>query len=209
METWSIFAEGQAPTQYRPGQFIYLQGAEPTYFYYLASGAARSYITSPEGGERVLTVHRSGDLMGEASFFDQSPRVSSAVAVSECKVFPIDRPRLEGIFRSHPELAFPLLRYLSRTVRLLSGHVDDITFHPAQARIARWLLSAGDGPVLSCTQEEIGRSVGVSRITVSRVLSAFAKTGAVRTGYGTVQVLDRPALERYAGPEDSAFLRNL
>ena len=94
-DIWAPLAEGQVPRVYAPGQLIYLQGTRAEVFYYLLSGTARSYISSETGGERVLTTHRSGDLMGEAAFFDGCPRVSSAVAVTECKVVSIDRTGVE------------------------------------------------------------------------------------------------------------------
>lgn len=195
---WAPLAEGRSPRTYAPGQLIYLQDTQPTEFYYLEKGSARSFISSPEGAERLLTLHRNGDLMGEASFFDQCPRVSSAVAVEECKVFSIDRQRLECVFQAHPELAFPMLRYLARTVRLLSGHVDDITFRPADRRLAGALLrQAGEDSVIRTTHEELGSAVGASRVTVSRVLAQFAKNGWIKTGYGTVALIDRGALERF------------
>ncbi len=67
---WAPLAEGLPPKIYVPGQLIYLQDTYPAAFYYLESGSARSFISSPEGTERLLTLHHSGDLMGEASFFD-------------------------------------------------------------------------------------------------------------------------------------------
>lgn len=195
---WAPLAEERSPRTYTPGQMIYLQATQPTEFYYLKEGSARSFISSPEGAERLLTLHHSGDLMGEASFFDQCPRVSSAVAVTECKVFPVDGRRLEYVFKAHPELAFPMLRYLARTVRLLSGHVDDITFRPADRRLAGVLLrQAGEDGVIRATHEELGSAVGTSRVTVSRVLAQFAKNGWVKTGYGTVTVINRGALEDF------------
>lgn len=195
---WSPLAEGQTPLIYVPGQLIYLQDTEPTAFYYLMEGSARSFISSPGGTERVLTIHRAGDLMGEASFFDGCPRVSSAMAVTRCKVVSVDSIRLERIFKRHPELAFPMLRYLSHTVRLLSSHVDDITFQSADRRLASALLRhiEGEKP-LHVTHEDLGSFIGASRVTVSRILARFAKNGWVKTGYGTVSILDRPALETF------------
>ena len=196
---WAPLAEGLPAKIYVPGQLIYLQDTYPAAFYYLESGSARSFISSPEGTERLLTLHHSGDLMGEASFFDQCPRVSSAIAITECKVFSVDRQRLERIFQLHPELALPMLRYLARTVRLLSGHVDDITFRPADQRLAGALLGqAREDGVVRATHEELGSAVGVSRVTVSRVLARFSQNGWIRTGYGAVTVMDKIALERFS-----------
>lgn len=198
MDIWSPLSEGTAPRQYRAGQLIYLQGTNPTEFYYLQKGRVRSFLSSPSGGERELTTHQTGDLMGEASFFDRCPRVSSAIALEDSLVVAVDRARLTTVFSKHPDLAVSMCQYLAHTVRLLSGHVDDITFRPAHQRIARWLLTVSrqNSAPLSCTHEEIGLAVGASRVTVSRVLSGFAKSGWIETGYGSIRILDRAALER-------------
>jgi CRP/FNR family transcriptional regulator len=199
MADFDTLAEGQQPRTYRAGQMIYLQGTYPQYFYYLASGAVRSFISTQSGEERVLTVHRPGDLMGEASFFDECPRVTSAMALTDSQVIAVDRPQLSLIFSRHPNLAMPMLQYLARTVRMLSDHVDSATL-PARERIARYLLSlpGKEGAPLSCTHESIGQSVGVSRVTVSRVLGEFSASGLVKLGYRSVTILRRDRLEALA-----------
>ncbi len=200
-DTWRPFAQGRTPQTYLPGQLIYLQGTEATRFYYVISGRVKCFMSSETGDERTLTIHRSGDLMGESSFFDSQPRVSSAVAVTKCEIVSIDRAQLEAVFASYPSLAFSMLQYLARTVRLLSVHVDDLSFLGADRRLARCLIGLRretDGPVLRCTHEELGFSAGVSRVTVSRVLGSFAKKGWLRTGYGSITIVNQSALSRFA-----------
>lgn len=194
MDIWSPLATGQSPRVYESGQLIYQQGETPDTFFYLVSGSARSYISSESGDERVLANHKAGDLMGEASFFDECPRVSSAVAVTQCEVVSVDRERLNSIFRTHPDLSIPMLQYLSKTIRLLSGHVDGMSFLGAEQRVARYLLSLASGGPILLTHEEIGFAVGVSRVTVSRVLRDFARLGWVDTGYRCVTVKRAAAL---------------
>ncbi len=195
MAVWDPLAEGRAPRTYRAGQLVYLQGASPDCFYYLVSGSVRSFISTPAGEERVLAVHRAGDLMGEASFFDGCPRVTSAMALEDCRILSVNREQLDAAFQRHPELALPMLQYLARTVRLLSDHVGASSL-PALQRIARWLLSQPAGPDgdLRVTHEGIGQAVGLSRVTVSRVLGELATQGLVELGYRSMVVLDREGL---------------
>ena len=196
---WAPLAEIQPAKSYSPGQLIYLQGTVADEFYYLLEGTARSYISSPEGSELVLTLHQTGDIMGEASFFDECPRVSSAIAVKPCKVVSINRAYLNQIFQAHPELAYPMLRYLARTVRLLSDHVDGISFRPADKRLAAALLRhAGPDGLVRSTHEELGSAIGASRVTVSRTLAQFADQGWLKRSYGAVKLLDRKALQKFA-----------
>lgn len=198
-DIWRPLAEGRTPQIYEPGRLIYLQDTQAEQFYYILSGTVKCFLSSGAGSERTLTLHHGGELIGEAAFFDRQPRVSSAVAVTRCELVSVDRPHLSAVFSRHPDLAVSMLEYLARTVRLLSVHVDG-TLLQADQRIARYLLSLApeaDGTI-RCTHEEIGAAVGVSRVTVSRVLGDLAKAGAVSTGYRTLKIADRASLQHLA-----------
>lgn len=199
MAAWDLLTDGRSPRNYRAGQMVYLQGTRPECFYYLVSGSVRSFISSGSGEERVLAVHRSGDLMGEASFFDGCPRVTSAMALEDCRILTINQAQLDAAFQRHPELALPMLQYLARTVRMLSDHVESSSL-PARQRVARWLLGQPrqNGGAIPATHEDIGQAVGLSRVTVSRVLGELSCLGLTALGYRSVAVLDRAGLEALA-----------
>ena len=196
MAEWDLLMEGRSPRKYRAGQLVYLQGTRPDCFFYLVSGSVRSFISSSSGEERVLTVHRAGDLMGEASFFDGCPRVTSAMALEECRILTVDQGQLDAALQRHPELALPMLRYLARTVRMLSDHVEASSL-PARQRIVRWLLSqpCTENGIIQSTHEGIGQSVGLSRVTVSRVLGELSDHDLVELGYRCVTLADKDRLK--------------
>lgn len=200
---WTPLADGQPVQHKEPGQLIYLQDTRAECFYYIVSGTVKCYISSPEGEERTLTLPHAGELIGEAAFFDRQPRVSSAVAVTPCRLVAVDRQRLEEVFARHPGLAISMLENLASRVRLLSEHVDG-EFLPADKRIARHLLAQipGVDGGLRCTHEEIGSSVGVSRVTVSRVLGEFDRRGWVETGYKSLRILNRSAMEKFLSAQE-------
>ena len=194
---WEPFAKSRPPILCGEGYLIYLQNTEATCFYYLNSGRVKSFIQSEDGGERVLHVYGPGSLFGEASFFDELPRVSSAVALTPCQIVAIDRELVTQEIAKNPELALAMMKYLARTVRLLSDQVDQMAFRPARWRVGRFLLSLSpDSGEARCTQEDIAAAVSVSRVTVSRILNSFARQGIIHVGYGTVRVLDPEPLEK-------------
>ena len=194
---WEAFATQRPPVRCSPGYLIYLQDTEATCFYYLRSGRVKSFIQSEDGAERVLHIYGAGNLFGEASFFDELPRVSSAAALTPCEIVPIDRELVTQEFARNPELAMAMMKYLARTVRLLSGQVDQMAFRPARWRVANYLLSfsSGSGEV-SCTQEDIAAAVSASRVTVSRVLGEFAQQGWVELSYRMVKLCNPDCLKR-------------
>lgn len=193
---WQSFAANRPAVHCSAGYLIYLQNTDATCFYYLKSGRVKSFIQSEGGSERVLRIYEQGSLFGEASFFDELPRVSSAVALTPCQIVPIDRELVAAEFRRDPDLAMLMLKYLARTVRVLSAQVDDMAFRPVRQRIARYILSltpARDGTI-PCTHEDIAAGVSASRVSVSRVLNDFASRGWLKTGYRSVTVLNTDAL---------------
>ncbi len=189
---WEAFAQGRPPVRCSPGYLIYLQDTQATCFYYLRSGQVKSFLQSEDGGERVLNIYYGGSLFGEASFFDGLPRVSSAVALTPCQIVPIDREQVTQEFVRDPELALAMMKYLARTVRLLSSQVDQMAFRPARWRVASYLLSPGS---LTCTQEDIAAAVSASRVTVSRILNEFAQRGWIRLGYRKIALLQPERLK--------------
>lgn len=188
---WEPFARSRPSVRCSPGYLIYLQDTEATCFYFLKSGKVKSFIQSEDGAERVLNVYSAGSLFGEASFFDELPRVSSAVALIPCEIVPIDRELVTQEFARNPKLALAMMKYLARTVRLLSGQVDQMAFRPARWRVANYLLTlSSSAGLVSCTQDDIAAAVSASRVTVSRVLNEFAQNGWVELGYRTVSLLN-------------------
>lgn len=193
---WEAFAQSRPPVRCSAGYLIYLQDTGATCFYYLKSGRVRSFIQSEDGAERVLNVYTAGSLFGEASFFDELPRVSSAVALTPCEIVPIDRELVAQAFAHDPELALAMMKYLARTVRLLSGQVDQMAFRPARWRVANYLLTLADrSGTVSCTQDDIAAAVSASRVTVSRVLGEFAREGWLEPGYRVIFLREPDSLK--------------
>ena len=100
-------------------------------------------------------------------------------------------------FARNPELALAMMKYLARTVRLLSEQVDQMAFRPARWRVANYLLTLAPGAgAVSCTQDDIAAAVSASRVTVSRVLNEFAQRGWVELGYRTIRLAEPEPLKR-------------
>ncbi len=194
----TLFDKISTTRAFAKGEIIYRQGDTATTFCYLKKGRVSVFMTSIDGMEKTLNTASKGDLLGEGAFFDKQPRVSSAMAITDCEVVMIDEQMLTGLFEKHPKLAFQLLEILANRIRLLSSQLDSMTFLQADARIARLLIQNERDGEVSLTHEEMANEVGVSRVTVSKTLSRFAKSGYISTKYRKIIIRDREKLEGYS-----------
>lgn len=177
-------------------EMIYYQGDIAKNFCYLKKGKIKVFMTSPDGMEKTLNTATPGELLGEAAFFDKKPRVSSARAITNAELVMIDDKLLFELISDYPQIAFELLEILANRIRLLSTQLDSMTFLQADARIAQLLLQNEDNGRVRLTHEEIANAVGVSRVTVSKTLSNFVKSGIILTQYRRVYIINRKELEK-------------
>lgn len=191
-ELQSVFETLTNLKEYKKDQIIYYQGDIANCFYYLKQGRASVFMISPEGMEKTLNTTGSGEILGEAAFFDRMPRVSSAKALTDCKIVSIDNDKLMDLIQKNPSLAVELLKIQAVRIRLLSSQIDSMAFLQADARIARILLeyqsTKNNVKTVKLTHEEIGKIAGVSRVTVSKILNSFSKSKIVKTKYGKIEL---------------------
>lgn len=199
-EIAQIFEALNYPRTYEKNTVLYTQGETAKEFFYLKKGRVRVFITSENGMEKTLTTIGKGTILGEAAFFDEKPRVSSAMTVSKSEIIAVHKEKLKESIRSKPEIAMALLRMQAQTIRMLSAQVDSITFLQADSRIAEFLLQSAvlnNGEwIVQATHEEIASVIGTSRVTVSKIVNTFAEKGILRTGYRKIIILSPERLER-------------
>lgn len=119
------------------------------------------------------------------------------MALTSCEIVAIDRELVTEEIEKDPELALAMMKYLARTVRLLSTQLDQMAFRPAQWRIARYLLSLSPtgGPVrwytgghrLLCICQPSDREPRSEPV---------ARQGIIELGYSTIFVWDIEALKK-------------
>jgi len=181
------------------GQVIYWQGEIGENFYYLKKGRVKIFVVSEDGLEKNLTIYENGSIFGEASFFDGLPRMSSAKTLSNSEIVTITKSDIILCFKKEPSLALNFIELLSQKVRMLSNQIDKISFWSAEKRIAQCLLNitSYNNCSINYTHEDIGKTVGVSRVTVSRTLNKFSQCEWIDTKYKKILILNKEALLKF------------
>ncbi len=188
------------------GETVFEEGDPGDRLYVIVEGKVKLGVTSPDGRENLHAILGPGEMFGELSLFDPSPRRATATAVSDCTLLALGQTNLRGWLTGRPEVAEALLQALAQRLRRTSDALSDLVFSDVPGRVAKALLDLADrfgvqtpeGVVVThdLTQEELAQLVGASRETVNKALADFAGRGWIELESRQVTLLDVDRLDR-------------
>ena len=194
----------------RPGSHLFRLGDRFASLYVVRSGSIKTYLTSENGEEQILGFHQPGDVLG----FDaiaEGRHPCSAAALETSSVCILNFSDISRLCHESPQTFQRLLETISReTLRLedclLLGR------RSAEQRLAAFLLAQAERQgqrgysrralTLTMSRTDIGKYLGLTVETVSRVLTRLQDLGLLTKERNEIRVHDLEAMRRVAGDAD-------
>ena len=180
------------------GEMIVLEGEPAEALFFVASGVVKTFKTSAEGKEQILSLVRPGESFNDVPIFDGGPTPTGAQAMGSVVLYGIREDDLRSVLRDHPQLTLNVIKVLAERVRQLVSLVEDLSFRRVIGRVGKILLEhAGDGtaPVPRLTQQEMAAIAGTVREVVARSLKTLQEEGVIRLERHRVVITDKKALK--------------
>jgi CRP-like cAMP-binding protein len=98
------------------GDYLISEGAADDTLHVLVEGKLEVVKNAGGEDEASLAVLRGGDLAGEMSFIDGESHTVGLRALSDSHVLSLQRSEFEGIVNDHPQLAYLVMRAVTRSV---------------------------------------------------------------------------------------------
>lgn len=173
----------------------------------IKEGAVRLYAATPRG-ELTLALLGVGRLFGLSALVGEARPPVGARTLVPAYVCVTTWPRLMEVLVAHPAVLLRVLEAVGEQLVHAEVWLERVHAAPPRTRLARLLLElaaefgeTGDGGrriPYRLTQADLGRMVGLSRETVSRVLAEFRQAGWVSRTEGRLVVRDAAALDGIA-----------
>ena len=182
-----------------------------THVYLVSEGWAVSKLTIETGDTQILDILGPGSFAGLARADEVAGDEYSAVALQEVLAYRIQAKRLHAICAEDDALGEWLTERLAHAVQRSQRHITALGRLPARGRLAFAMLRIIDvaqqtGEVavdrtirLPMTQEEIGNMLGLTNVSISKLMSAFRKEGLIDYGRNRVVVHDVETLGEICG----------
>ena len=184
------------------GDYLYRQGDKFRGVLAIKAGTAKLVTLDLDGHEFITGYFLPGELLG----FDglaSDRQVCSALALETLTYCEIPAERIDSLCLEVPNLMRELFRHVGRT---LSAETDHYLLNQrgAEERVAGFLLDLSDRLSrrgfsgveikLTLSRHEIGKYLGLTLETVSRLLKVFEGMGLVTVNAKSIYIVDKDKL---------------
>ncbi len=188
----------QTHTRNYPANSILInEGDQTDSLYVILEGEVKCYCSDENGKEVILNILGPGEYFGELSLVDDEPRSASVMTLKPTKAMIISKQNFKQCLADNSELAFNLIRNLTRQVRGLTDSVKNLALMDVYGRVARTLLDLADDidgkQVIEqkLTHQDIANMVGASREMVSRILKDLSRGGYITTDKKSITINEK------------------
>lgn len=197
---------------HKKGDTIFLEGDPGNGFYIVSQGMVKIFKLSFEGKEQILHIYGSGQPFGEVPVFAGRQFPANAQAVEKCRLLFFPRQAFVDLITQHPSLALNMLAVLSLRLRQFTVQIENLSLKEVPGRLASYLIylaeeqgKGGTTPTdplsrmdLPISKGQLASLLGTIPETLSRIFNKMSAQGIITVRGGTIEVLDREALEALA-----------
>ncbi|MEO6988287.1 MAG: Crp/Fnr family transcriptional regulator [Aquihabitans sp.] len=187
------------------GEAIYVAGRPAARIFVVATGAAKSIRTAPDGRETILGLYGPGDFLGAVPALGEEVYADWAWSLTPSCLLGLDASDYNDLMEEIPALAMATLKGVSRRLLDSQHAVHLLAGAPLESRLAATLLLLMDklgrpweGATLvdvPLTRDDLASMTGAATESVSRLLSHWRRSGVIDSGRRWIAVRDVEALE--------------
>jgi CRP/FNR family transcriptional regulator len=175
--------------RFHKNQVVLLEEETAEYMYVIYGGKVRAVHLGGDGSERILAVHKRGDVFGKMALLDGETSPATVIAMEDAEIGLLSREQFKELFLKNEQVLHQLIAILCRRLRESRLILKAIALSDAELRLRSILnhLSLVHGVrddrgvviTLRLTHRELAGYASVSRETVTRILHRMALEGDV------------------------------
>lgn len=187
------------------GSVVFFENEPGQTFYIIESGFIKISLLSEGGKAKTLSILKKNDYFGEMAVLNGKYRSATAEALVDSRVLLIYRKEFTEFIKKSPHLALNIIHTLSDRLREANRQIENLVFKDSQGKLVSTLLKLveqfGEKKEsttvvnLSLTHQEISEMAGISRETVTRLISKLEKDGILKYGKRKLQILQEEKLK--------------
>lgn len=167
----------------RKGQILFGEGEMAADFFLLEEGEVRMYILNHDGQEFTQGVFLAGESFGEPALLGDFPYPSSAIAVTDGKVWRLSKSSFLQLLKENFALHLKLDHVLCQRLQYKSMILTEISAHTPEHRLTTIMnylkskMNLKEKAIIPYTRQQLADMTGLRVETVIRTIKKMEQNG--------------------------------
>ncbi|MDM5326630.1 transcriptional regulator YeiL [Neobacillus sp. CF12] len=184
--------------QFERGEFIFKEGSQPDYMFYLVEGKAKLYVTQKNGKVSLLNFLHPPTFMGEIELLN-AERYSRGIQTATqviCLAIPIHACK-DKLLQDATFLKYLCIFLSKKQTMITSRYAQDQAF-PLINRLAAFILLSADNDNYKEKHTEVCEYLGVSYRHLLHVLAQLCESNIIEKQGRGYKIRDKERLQELA-----------
>jgi CRP-like cAMP-binding protein len=175
---------------FKAGSIILREDEKSGNLFVIVRGEVKTTITSRDGKEHTLSIHRKNEFFNEGSLVGEKNQPINAIAVRDTELLFISRRDFLGFLSKNPSFYERLVEQLVFRLQKAARQESSLALFDVSGRVARFLMDLAmeegektDDDMIAITrptQQEIALRISTTRESVSRALKEMETKGLIK-----------------------------
>ena len=199
-EDFARLTAHQSEQAYSKGEIIFREGSYPSGIFYIKKGKVKKYKGVENGGEQIIYVANTGELLGYHAILSEERFPDSAAVLEDSVIAFIPREDFLDALQQSAILSRRLLKTLSHEFTVLANGLTLFAQRSVRERLALQLIvlrekykmnfQPGMPVEIDLSREDLANLVGTARENIIRILSEFKEEAILTTKGRKIVVQD-------------------
>lgn len=175
--------------KYQKDEYIFREGDVADKLFLIQKGSIRIYKKMKTNKEVTVFLRKSQDAIGEIGIFSGETYSNSAEATEPTEVYAIEKKDMENIMSQNGRLGLEITRWMAESLEASKAKLRDYLVFGSEGAVASVFIrltnmygvERAEGVQIShpVMIQDIAKYIGVSRETVSRIISKWKSQGII------------------------------
>lgn len=182
-DAWVELLTLGTPRQFRAGDVLLHEGGPGTYVLVLAEGRVIITKASADGEEMIMALGDPGEILGDMTILDQSPRSATVTALTQCATRILSSEQFRLLINRHMAVEI-MARHAFARMREAELARFELSTLPVTQRLACALvrlMTRNSDRRIELSQDQLARLVGASRNTIVAAVTELRDRGVIMT----------------------------
>ncbi len=202
-EEFQKLSENREVRKYQAKDFIYEEGQNARWLYFLVTGQVKCYHINEFGKELITNLYSEGEFFGYFPLIQETRYSDFAKAISDCEIRLIPKEDFSLLLFNNRDFGAQFIKMLANRAENAEQKLIELAYSSVRKKVANALITMADKQCsgqsenveIKVVRDDLAAIAGTAKETLIRMLSEFKSDGLIEVDGTLIKILSIDQLD--------------